>query len=118
MIPASIDFRCRSNAAYSEELAFTDGDTPLNLFGKTADMQVRLYPNGPLVFTPTLEIDVAAGTINVNMSQTVLRQAFVDHSIDNKAISLSHDIRITEAGVPDVWAQGVVQIEAGVTLDG
>ena len=109
MIPATIDFLLRTNADYGEVLQFTDGSNgPIDLNGKSFAMQVRLFPGGPFLFdVPLKVIDAADGQLQVG---PILGKP--------NAGDYSHDLIVTQDGLREVWAQGVVQIQQGVTTNG
>lgn len=122
MIPATIDFQCRTNADYGEELLFADGEVPLNLTGVDFKMEVRRYPNGPLLFeVPIGPLDALNGIVSLGISRRILRETYdAVIGVQSGAVAkMSHDIIGTQVdGFVDAWAQGTFVIEAGVTLDG
>lgn len=128
MLPASIDFPCRRNSPYGEEFPIMDGSTPVDLNGMTFAMQVRRYPRGPVLFTlmtvNTDEqgirvVDAAGGIIQLRIDQTTLRTAYdalSSNQYSGETVKASHDIRVTYSdGMNDIWAEGVLTIEPGVT---
>lgn len=131
MLPASIDFPCRRNADYNEELPFADGLTPLDITGMVFQMDVRRYPLGPLLFrlgtvvTPNQGfriIEPAGGIVAMTIRQSTIQRAY-DSSTSGQTVGrpirLSHDIRaIQPNGQSEVWLQGILSIEPGVTFNG
>lgn len=109
MIPARIDFPCRTNTDYEEELIFTESadGSPVNLMGITFQMQVRDRPGGNLIFTPTLTVDGNALIVSWTRAQTPVPASY------------SHDIvAIYSNGFREPWCEGTVSVEQGVTING
>lgn len=128
MIPARLDFPCRTNADYTEELAVTDGDESVDLTGYMLAMSVRPNVNADSVFdlatvTTDVEglrlIEAANGIIGIRMSYETLSSAYdavVTNATLGQPVRLVYDMRLTApSGDEDVWFVGVLTIEKGVT---
>lgn len=128
MIPARLDFPCRTNADYTEELAVTDGDESVDLTGYMLAMSVRPNVNADSQFdlatvTTDVEglrlIEAANGIIGIRMSYETLSSAYdavVTNATLGQPVRLVYDMRLTApSGDEDVWFVGVLTIEKGVT---
>ena len=119
MLPASIDFLLRTNADYGEELSFVDGETPIDLTSLTFKMQVRKYPGGPLLFTVPIPMgDAENGIVALNIARETIAQAYAASSgVEiGETVQASHDIVVHHVdGFREVWCQGRVTIQQGVT---
>lgn len=128
MIPARLDFPCRTNADYTEEFSvITDGGEPVDLTGCSAVLTARLSVNHSVLFTlPTVVSDVeglyfieaADGIVSVRIDRETLANAYstaATHAEYGSTIDIVYDMKFTMPnGDQEVWFEGVIPIKKGV----
>jgi hypothetical protein len=122
MIPARFDFPCHRNADYTETLSFKDGSQPVDLSGMIPSLQVRLYATAPNVLfsVPVTIDDPVSGEVNITIDRQLLEQTYNRinaNVVASQTIFLVYDMRFTyDTGRSEVWLQGLLSIEPGVTF--
>lgn len=127
MIPARLDFPCRTNADYTEEFSASAGGIPVDLTGYSAVLTARLNVTDDVLFTLTtitsdIEglyfIEPANGIVSIRVDRGTLSAAYdavVTYAQAGNGVNIIHDVKFTAPnGDVEVWFEGVITIKKGV----
>lgn len=127
MIPARLDFPCRTNADYTEEFSASASGIPVDLTGYSAVLTARLSVTDDVLFTlATVTSDIeglrfvepANGIISIRVDRDTLSAAYdavATYAQLGDTVNIIHDVKFTAPnGDVEVWFEGVIAIKKGV----